>query len=235
MATFPNPPFYVPPLVDDGSGKQAFQQQWLDWFAKVAQYITATGGYGGGILPATSGGTGFASYVVGDLLYANTTTTLNRLTDVATGNALISGGVGVAPAWGKIGLTTHVSGTLPVANGGTGVTALSSLTADPTASIGTAAVDGSASTFMRSDAAPAFDVTANRTFTGTNQFATLTVATIFRLPTDAGALQTATALYAGTGAPNNANGANGDYYFRSDGGAGTYIYFKAAGAWAGIV
>jgi hypothetical protein len=47
---------------------------------------------------------------------------LSRLADVATGNALISGGVGVAPSWGKIGLTTHVSGTLPVANGGTGVT-----------------------------------------------------------------------------------------------------------------
>jgi hypothetical protein len=39
---------------------------------------------------------------------------------VATGNALISGGVGVAPSWGKIGLTTHVSGTLGVGNGGTG-------------------------------------------------------------------------------------------------------------------
>jgi hypothetical protein len=45
---------------------------------------------------------------------------LAKLPDVATGNALISGGVGVAPAWGKIGLTTHVSGTLPVGNGGTG-------------------------------------------------------------------------------------------------------------------
>jgi len=30
--------------------------------------------------------------------------------------------VGVAPSWGKIGLTTHVSGTLPVANGGTNLT-----------------------------------------------------------------------------------------------------------------
>jgi hypothetical protein len=28
--------------------------------------------------------------------------------------------VGVAPSWGKIGLTTHVDGVLPVANGGTG-------------------------------------------------------------------------------------------------------------------
>jgi len=74
-----------------------------------------------GTLKAVNGGTGFASYAVGDLLYANTTTTLAKLPDVATGNALISGGVGVAPSWGKIGLTTHVSGILPVANGGTGV------------------------------------------------------------------------------------------------------------------
>jgi len=71
------------------------------------------------VVPATAGGTGLTSYAVGDLLYANTTTTLAQLADVATGNALISGGVGVAPSWGKIGLTTHVSGVLPVANGGT--------------------------------------------------------------------------------------------------------------------
>ena len=53
------------------------------------------------------------------MLYADTTTTLAKLPDVATGNALISGGVTTAPSWGKIGLTTHVSGVLPVANGGT--------------------------------------------------------------------------------------------------------------------
>ena len=70
-------------------------------------------------ITAVKGGTGQTSYAVGDLLYANTTTTLAKLADVATGNALISGGVGVAPSWGKIGLTTHVSGVLPVANGGT--------------------------------------------------------------------------------------------------------------------
>ena len=71
------------------------------------------------VVPATAGGTGQTSYAVGDILYANTTTTLAKLADVATGNALISGGVGVAPSWGKIGLTTHISGVLPVANGGT--------------------------------------------------------------------------------------------------------------------
>jgi len=76
----------------------------------------------GSALSATSGGTGQSSYAVGDLIYASTTTALSKLADVATGNALISGGVGVAPAYGKIGLTTHVSGTLPIANGGTGST-----------------------------------------------------------------------------------------------------------------
>jgi hypothetical protein len=33
---------------------------------------------------------------------------------------IISGGVGVAPSYGKVGLTTHVSGTFAVGNGGTG-------------------------------------------------------------------------------------------------------------------
>ena len=75
-----------------------------------------------GTLVAVNGGTGQSSYAVGDLLYASTTTALSKLADVATGNALISGGVNTAPSWGKIGLTTHVSGTLPVANGGTNAT-----------------------------------------------------------------------------------------------------------------
>jgi hypothetical protein len=86
---------------------------------------TSVSGNAGGLsatLVATSGGTGQSSYAVGDILYASTTTALSKLADVATGNALISGGVGVAPSWGKIGLTTHISGTLAIANGGTGAT-----------------------------------------------------------------------------------------------------------------
>lgn len=75
-----------------------------------------------GALAVGNGGTGLTSYAIGDILYANTTTSLAKLADVATGSALISGGVDTAPSWGKIGLTTHVSGTLPVGNGGTGAT-----------------------------------------------------------------------------------------------------------------
>lgn len=62
-------------------------------------------------------------YVIGDLFYADATGTIAKLPGVATGNALISGGVATAFSWGKVGLTTHVSGTLAVGNGGTGLTA----------------------------------------------------------------------------------------------------------------
>jgi hypothetical protein len=75
-----------------------------------------------GALGTAGGGTGVTSYTIGDILFASAPNVLSALADVATGNALISGGVGVAPSYGKIGLTTHVSGILPVANGGTGVT-----------------------------------------------------------------------------------------------------------------
>jgi hypothetical protein len=77
-----------------------------------------------GTLAIARGGTGLTSYTVGDIIYASGITTLSQLADIAVGNALISGGVGVAPSYGKIGLTTHVSGTLPVANGGTGLSTL---------------------------------------------------------------------------------------------------------------
>jgi hypothetical protein len=53
--------------------------------------------------------------------------------------------------------------------------------------------------------------------------------------TDALAAQTAAGILAGTGAPSNANGSDGDFYLRSDGGALSTIYQKRAGTWAGIV
>lgn len=66
------------------------------------------------------GGTNQTTYATGDLLQASASNTLSKLAAVATGNALISGGVTTASSWGKIGLTTHISGTLATGNGGTG-------------------------------------------------------------------------------------------------------------------
>ncbi len=79
----------------------------------------------GTLIPA-NGGTGLASYTTGDLLYASASATLAGLNDIATGNVLISGGTSTAPSYGKVGLTTHVTGTLAMANGGTGATSFAS-------------------------------------------------------------------------------------------------------------
>jgi hypothetical protein len=53
--------------------------------------------------------------------------------------------------------------------------------------------------------------------------------------TPAMALQSNCAVYAGTGAPNNVEGSDGSFYFRSDGAAMSRIYMKLAGVWTGIV
>jgi hypothetical protein len=78
--------------------------------------LSKSGAVGTSILPAPNGGTGLSTFAIGDLLYAATATTLARLADIATGNVLRSGGVGVAPAWGKVALGTDVSGTLAATN-----------------------------------------------------------------------------------------------------------------------
>lgn len=72
-----------------------------------------------GTLAATNGGTGQSTVTTGDILFGSASNVWSKLAGVATGNALISGGVATAPTWGKIALTTHVSGILPIANGGT--------------------------------------------------------------------------------------------------------------------
>ncbi len=55
-------------------------------------------------------------------------------------------------------------------------------------------------------------------------------------PQDTGATQTTAGIYAGTGIPNNANGVNGDYYFRGDTPSVStqQLYIKSAGAWTPV-
>jgi hypothetical protein len=52
-----------------------------------------------GVVAAVNGGTGQSAYTVGDVLFANTTTTLSKLSPNASGNVLTSNGAGVAPSW----------------------------------------------------------------------------------------------------------------------------------------
>jgi hypothetical protein len=93
-----------------------------------AAVFSSTVAIGGAIslssaLPVTSGGTGVSSVTTGDILYASGSNTLAKLAGAATTGQVLLSGVS-APSWGKVGLTTAVSGTLPIANGGTGLTSV---------------------------------------------------------------------------------------------------------------
>ena len=132
-------------------------------FPTLNQNTTGTAANVTGVVAATNGGTGQSSYAVGDIVYASTTTALSKLADVATGNALISGGVGVAPSYGKIGLTTHVSGTLPIANGGTNATTASITSFNNITGYTASGATGTTSTNLVFSTAPTI---TNPTFTG---------------------------------------------------------------------
>lgn len=158
--------------------------------------------------PVTSAGTLTASFASGQ--------TQNQVLASPNGS---SGAVSlrslVAADIPAISLTSGVSGTLPVANGGTGVATLTGIVkasgtsafsaasasdivglfsscsgtqylgadgachaysppsgANPSASIGLTAVNGSASTFLRSDGAPALDQSIGPTWTGLHTWST---------------------------------------------------------------
>lgn len=117
-----------------------------------------------------------------------------------------------------------------VATGGTGATTAAG--ARTNLGLGTMAVqnaNGVAITGGAIDGTPVGGTTR-----AAGAFTTLSASTTFLLPKDDATAQTAVRLYAGAGVPNNANGTNGDFYFRSDGAAGTFIYQKSGGTWTGI-
>jgi hypothetical protein len=74
-----------------------------------------------------SDGTGhiFDSQAQGDVLFASSTTVLSRLgKDANDSRVLTNTGTNNNPAWAQVTLTTGVTGTLPVGNGGSGATSL---------------------------------------------------------------------------------------------------------------
>lgn len=101
-----------------------------------------------GQLGETRGGTAQSGYLTGDILYASALNTLSKLGIGSSGNVLtVAGGV---PTWAAP--TGGASG------------------ANPTASVGLTAVNGSAGTFMRSDGAPALDQGIAPTWTDVHKF-----------------------------------------------------------------
>ena len=86
-------------------------------FVDISTEITGT-------LPVANGGTGQSSnFTQYGVVYAPTTTTLGN-TGAGTTITVLHGNVGGAPSYSAVSLTADVSGTLPIANGGTGAATL---------------------------------------------------------------------------------------------------------------
>ncbi len=90
-----------------------------------------------GTLPLGNGGTGQTSATAafdalaptttqGDIIYHNGTDNVRLAKDTSSTRYLSNTGSSNNPAWAQVALTTGVTGTLPVANGGTGLAALGS-------------------------------------------------------------------------------------------------------------
>lgn len=92
------------------------------WFGATATSSFATDGKLTLISPllVTSGGTGLASLTQGDLIYGSAANTFSALAKDANSTRYLSNtGGSNNPAWAQVALGTGVSGTLPIANGGT--------------------------------------------------------------------------------------------------------------------
>jgi len=123
----------------------------------------------GGTAPAWQPSATSVMTAQGDLLYASAANTLARLAKDATATRYLSNtGASNNPAWAQINLANGVTGTLPAANGGTGVTAfggtntlLYTTTASTLSSITTA---NTSALITNSSGAPAWTsgTTANR-------------------------------------------------------------------------
>lgn len=92
-------------LIDPRSGLMS-----REWYRFFYNLYTVTGG-GDGITPAINGGTGIGSYSIGDLLYANTPTTLAKLKSGTIGQVLVANGPNTAPSWGSATTSAPVTKT----------------------------------------------------------------------------------------------------------------------------
>lgn len=102
--------------------------------------VVTTGTWNAGTIAAIYGGTGITTYATGDLLIGGpTANTLTKLPDVATGQVLISGGVGAAPSYSS----TPTAATAAVNTNNTQLATTAFVVAEITNKAGTSGADGS--------------------------------------------------------------------------------------------
>lgn len=189
-----------------------------------------TGVWQGTAIAANFGGTGTTSYVVGDLLYADSTTTVAKLAASTDGHVLTSTGSGSAPAWeaasGGGGGTPAGSDTEIQFNDSGSFGASSGLTFDGSVLKSSATVDGAKGVW-------GLNTTTSPTGTNTGVYGEVSgdgsgVSYALRA-TAAGAVTNGYGLYAvATGASTTSYGVWGE---ASGAGTTNYgAYFKATGA-----
>jgi hypothetical protein len=88
--------------------------------ANNALYSTGSTTLTAGTLPVPAGGTGITSATANGLVYGNGTSAL-QITAAGTTGQVLLGNTGSAPSWGSVPAGS-ITGTLPIANGGTGQT-----------------------------------------------------------------------------------------------------------------
>jgi len=96
-------------------------------------------------LAETSGGTGTATYAIGEILYADASNSLAKLAAGTDGDVLTAAGAGVIPAW-----ETPTAGTVTSVTGGVGIDSTGGATPDLTVDLGevTAVVFAPATDFI---------------------------------------------------------------------------------------
>jgi hypothetical protein len=198
-----------------------------------------------GAVPTTAGVLAYDS-TANALVYGNGSTTRTAAsvagTETLTNKTLTSPTINAATLTGTV---TNSSTFTTLTSSGTGSNALTLSGANP--NIDATEATGQVTLISRRTAANAGTGIALQTYNGSNSLQNVLqidsgtstpgfkISARLQPSTDALAAQTAAALFAGSGAPNNANGQNGDYYFRSDGSSSTtHIYFRTGGSWTGI-
>jgi hypothetical protein len=182
---------------------------WQSWFHQLYTYLTATASGGGGIVPASrqiltaaplTGGGDLTADRMHSVL-ANGIT--NSLLAQMPANSIKGNNAGIAANATDLTVTqvtamlntftSALQGLVPASGGGgtnflradgTWAAPAYPIGANPTAVVGLTAVNGAAATFMRSDGAPALDVTISPTWSGTHTFNNAITAAAF-IPTSA--------------------------------------------------
>jgi hypothetical protein len=117
--------------------------------ANNALYSTSSSALTAGTLPVPAGGTGATTLTTNGVVYGNGTSALGATAAGTTGQVLVATTSG-APSWGSVP-ASGISGTVPIANGGTGqTTAAAAFNAlSPLTTTGDIIYEASASTAAR--------------------------------------------------------------------------------------